>query len=595
MRGEEVGSNNNVDNNHEVGNNIDSPTLTPTTLSTAEPVRRYPLRTNRTANYHLMAVIGGTIEHVVAAAAVKVNNMNIKKAILKDRDKALEGIKAELTNMLTQDVFEFILPDSLTPQQSKSIIQSHLFIRSKMDNFKARLVARGDQEQDQLYEDTNSSTISPEAIFIILEVSNCNNLILLTADAPCAYLNADLVNEQLMKLPPDVTRILLDMNPELKAYVDSKGCVIVRLKKALYGLKESAKLWYDHLSNTLINAGYHPTIEDKCLFQNIHTDNTRSYILVHVDDLLMAMVNQSEVIRIRQQLDKTYPGMKYMTGKNLKYLNMEIDVHTSTNRCISVTLLKYTQDLLDDYKITNKQLYPTSRHFLQRNDNDLTNKFESLSLLMKLMYLAKRTRPDILFVCSYMSTFNQNPTINDMQVLTHLLEYLNGTKNYGIRFSSNIIKLYCYADSSYALHEDCKSHTGIIFSIGENSSPIFTMSKKQKLITESSTEAELVALHAGGKIAIWLLRLLSSIGFDVTPVIIFQDNMSTITLATGGKTSINSRHIRIRYFAIKERINEGLLTVVYKPTSLMIADILTKPIAGKLFVALRNFILNIGH
>ena len=75
--------------------------------------------------------------------------------------------------------------------------------------------------------------------------------------------------------------------------------------------------------------------------------------------------------------------------------------------------------------------------------------------------------------------------------------------------------------------------------------------------------------------------------------VIYQDNTSTITMAEKGRsTSDRTRHIHVRYFFIKDRIDSNELQLVYVPTKDMIADILTKPLQGDLFRKLRALLLN---
>jgi hypothetical protein len=146
-------------------------------------------------------------------------------------------------------------------------------------------------------------------------------------------------------------------------------------------------------------------------------------------------------------------------------------------------------------------------------------------------------------------------------------------------------------DSSYGVHSDGKSHTGLSIAYGSGS--ILAQSTKQKIVTKSSTEAELVGLSDKGSLAIWSADFLKGQGEKIGPVSIQQDNMSTIALIEkGSSTSERSRHINIRYFWLKDRISSGELQVKYQPTDEMIADILTKPLQGAKFLALRTRLLN---
>ena len=111
-------------------------------------------------------------------------------------------------------------------------------------------------------------------------------------------------------------------------------------------------------------------------------------------------------------------------------------------------------------------------------------------------------------------------------------------------------------------------------------------------MSKSSHEAELNALSDGGSPVIWSRSFLISLGYRVGAAIIHQDNQATIRSINNGRPGERSRHIRIRQFWLKEKIDEGEVMIEYLPTEDMPADILTKPKQGKEFVHLRSLLLN---
>ena len=129
--------------------------------------------------------------------------------------------------------------------------------------------------------------------------------------------------------------------------------------------------------------------------------------------------------------------------------------------------------------------------------------------------------------------------------------------------------------------------------ISMGGAPIDTKSTKQKINTKSSAEAELIALSDMCSRAIWCREFLAAQGYTVQPARVYQDNMSTIALATkGASSSDRTRHVSIRYFWMKDRVDSGDIEIVYNPTADMVADILTKPLHGELFIRLRKLLLN---
>jgi hypothetical protein len=123
---------------------------------------------------------------------------------------------------------------------------------------------------------------------------------------------------------------------------------------------------------------------------------------------------------------------------------------------------------------------------------------------------------------------------------------------------------------------------------------VYNKSSKQHIVTKSSTEAELVAISDMANQAIHQKNFLEAQGYQKLPAILYQDNQSTITLVNKGRsTSLSTRHINIRYFWLKERIESGEIEVIYKPTEEMgPANIATKATVGNLFRLERQALCN---
>ena len=121
----------------------------------------------------------------------------------------------------------------------------------------------------------------------------------------------------------------------------------------------------------------------------------------------------------------------------------------------------------------------------------------------------------------------------------------------------------------------------------------YAKSSKQKLVTKSSTEAELVGASDVLTQVLWTRNFMESQGYKQGATTVYQDNMSTIFLEEKGKSkSQRTRHVSIRYFFIKDRVDLGEIKIRYLPTEDMVADYFTKPWQGELFVKFRTAIMN---
>jgi hypothetical protein len=267
----------------------------------------------------------------------------------------------------------------------------------------------------------------------------------------------------------------------------------------------------------------------------------------------------------------------------------------STKGKCKVTMEKYINDLLTDNNITDTIDSPASNHLFVINpiaeklSNDMNINFHTQ--VAKLLYLAKRIRPDILLPISFLSTRVQSPDIDDWKKLMRVLKYINGTVNLGITLECDNFIIDSYIDASYGVHSDFKSHTGMIIFLGKGI--IDVSSSKQKINTKSSAEAELIAVSDKATKVIWSREFLIHQGYNIPPAIINQDNISTISLVKNGSSSSNrTKHISIRYFWLKDKIHTKDIEVQYLPTDEMIADLLTKPLHGAKFIQLRKLLLN---
>ena len=123
---------------------------------------------------------------------------------------------------------------------------------------------------------------------------------------------------------------------------------------------------------------------------------------------------------------------------------------------------------------------------------------------------------------------------------------------------------------------------------------MYAKASKQKVLARSSTEAELVGLSDSVSQIIWTREYLHYQGYPQRAARVYQDNSSTILLAEKGRSlSARTRHVKIRYFFVKEHVDNGELQINYLPTSVMVADVLTKPLQGEHFRRLRNKLMGI--
>jgi hypothetical protein len=287
----------------------------------------------------------------------------------------------------------------------------------------------------------------------------------------------------------------------------------------------------------------------------------------------------------------------FTRGKKHEYLGMLLD-YTETG-VVKIHMQDYVKKVLiempDDMDGTASS--PAAAYLfhipdgIEALEKDKREFFHAT--VAKLLFLCKQGHPDIQTAIAFLCTHVQAPTRHDYNKLSRVIKYLRGTEQLILRLSAdnlNIIKWW--VDASYGVHYDMKSHTGGVMSLGTGAA--YSASKKQKLNTKSSTEAELIGVDDVLPQALWTKYCMEAQGYGVT-TLLNQDNQSTIKLADNGKASSGkgTRHINIRYFFITNRIARKEIAIQYCPTKQMIADYFTKLLQGKLFYKFRDQIMGV--
>jgi hypothetical protein len=185
------------------------------------------------------------------------------------------------------------------------------------------------------------------------------------------------------------------------------------------------------------------------------------------------------------------------------------------------------------------------------------------------------TRPDIAFAVSTVARFAANPGIAHWEAVKRIYRYLKGTRDLWLTYGETRRVLEGYADADGSMTEDRRAITGYAFLI--DGGAVSWSSKRQEIVSLSTTESEYVAATHGMKEAIWLRSLLSEVFEPIKPpTTLFSDNQAAIALARDHQYHSRTKHIDVRYHFIRWVIEQGSLRLIYCPTDDMVADTLTK-------------------
>ena len=316
----------------------------------------------------------------------------------------------------------------------------------------------------------------------------------------------------------------------------------------------------------------------------------------HVDDFLATCVNRCRLLDLAQRFQDRFGEVKSQSGDVLSYVGTTIQIErTDESVSVRMTMGKAIGDILAESAVEGVAQTPAADNIFDVKDAPLLSEDRRKRLhrlVAMTLYTAQRVRPDLLLPVSFLSSRVTCATEDDDAKLTRMLRYLNGTREVGIVLSCSLpILLSCYADASFAVHSDRKSHSADLCKIGDGL--VSARSYKQKLVTKSSGESEFVCGSDAVSTAVGHRNFLIEQGHEMPPVVLYQDNTSAIALAQKGKpASDRTRHVDIRYFFVKDMIDSGDFAIEYLASDMMLADVLTKPIQGARYVAMRDQLLN---
>ena len=429
-------------------------------------------------------------------------------------------------------------------------------------------------------------------MFLIAAIAQKERRAVCTIDVPGAYLNAKIPEgtNVRMRLDKFVSDIVVQLDDSYIKYLNEDETIVVQLDYALYGLVESAMLWYELLSARFKQLGFSHNPYDRCIFNRLQIDGSQCTLCVHVDDIMITAATEQHLDKVIEDTKSLFGDITVARGKNHDYLGMSFDF--SDMERVRISMTNYVDDLLKECKVEGTASSPANNNLFQQEETSKLLSKEDReyfhATVAQLLYLAKRIRPDILLSVSYLTTRVREPNEKDLEKMNRVLKYINGTKELSLYISANnVLNISAYIDASYGTHHDYKSHSGVLISVGRG--PIYCSSSKQKLNSKSSTESEMIAVSDGMNHVLWLRNLLQAQGYNLPPSTIFQDNMSAISLFKTGKSqsSTRTRHIAIRFYFVKDRIDAKEIAIEYVGTADMIADILTKPLQGAKFRELR--------
>ena len=491
-----------------------------------------------------------------------------------DLKKAMDE---EMNAMYERQVWKLV-----TPPKDAHILESRWVYAAKYDEngdfikFRARIVAKGyNQIEGVEYDQVFAPTLSLENIRLLLNLALEYDLICHVIDFSTAYLNALLDKKIYMR--------------QVEGY-NFQPQFVCELLMALYGLKQSGRMWNKCLADKLIEFGLKRLKTDDCIFI---CRKRMLIVAVFVDDVKIYARTTEEIQTVIDYLrshfklvDKgplsMFLGTRFFVDKNYIIISA---VQKIIELAKKVGIVKYRRQ---NTPIKPKELFYPDENGVFFKDVGLY-----MSVIGSLLFIARLARPDIIFSVIQLSRFASNPLTIHYKAAIKIIQYLFNTKDTIIKFTKpNYVSLTGFSDSDWANDIlDRKSYTG--FTIYLNGNPIAWSSSKQKLIAQSVDESELIAANDAVRDLMYFANVYKEITGHYLKPTLFTDNAGVIRMSDrgfGGRT----KHMSVKELYVRERLDLKELEIIHISSEKNVADIFTKGVDLKLFRAFRNKLHLVG-
>ena len=487
----------------------------------------------------------------------------------------------EHESMLSNDVYDWVSADkSLKVLPSKWIFTLKRNGDGEVIKYKARIVAGGHRQRAGIdYKETFAPVAKFGSLRILLTLAAINDWEGEQGDIVTAFLYGDL-DEVIYMTPPD-------------GIIRPPGKDLWRLKKSLYGLKQSPRCFYTKLDGVLKAKSYTRVMAD----YGVWVQGTDVILLVYVDDMLL-LGTQSATLQLKSDLSSVF-HMKWSTIEDTVFIGLPIR-RLRSKKLILLSQERYAEEIVKRFGLGEANVCATP---MDPNENWVPTPDDSpldapgitsyQAAIGSLIYLMLGTRPDLGFSVGKLAQYSSAPTERHWKGVKRILRYVKKTKNtalvLGNREQVNAIGTVTgYFDSAYMDNTlDRHSTMGYIFLF--HGSSITWASKKQRTIALSTTEAEYLAGTEATKESMWIVAFLEGIGTPISgPVHLLGDNQGANVLAKNPEYHSRTKHIHGRQRFLSEMVEQQAIAVTYVPTSQMIADTLTKPLPRDQFEKLRG-------
>ena len=486
-------------------------------------------------------------------------------------DAVRAAMKKEMESMANFEVFEKV-PEKIAYDDPNAIIVGSRWVRiRKADGrTKCRLVAQQINHGEKM--DTYAATASSVGARLLLAIATerrrrGEHCTLVMGDVSTAFLHASWRSKRPTFIVPPAS--------------EAEEGVLWKVKKALYGLRESPRLFQEFLSDVAENHGWVRLRTDPQLF--CHASG--ALMSVFADDILLLIPNNMEdEIKRTLDIDMKIKWGEYISKNWVRYLGKEWK-EISGGHVVRVPL-KYWASLFEEAGLENARPTTTPMDLAMKEDSssprlDPAEHAKFRRWVGKVLYTTQ-VRPDISYAIKELARNVAAPTQQHMRRMQHLLRYIKGTQDYVLKLGDGIKgadadEVTVLVDANWAEAPSRRSTSGGC--VYYNGYLLLTYSRTQPVVALSTCEAELLALCTGTSEGKFVVSILHEMGVEDAHLRILSDSSAARAVVIRRGPG-RMKHLDIRYLWMQEGYRNEEFQVAAISTANNWADALTKGFAG---------------
>lgn len=522
-------------------------------------------------------ISGEEAETRMVLALFMSNDDPVSFAKANKEGKWIEAMRSEIQSIEKNKTWELVsLPAGAKKIGVKWVFKTKLNEEGNIDKYKAKLVVKGYAQEEGIdFDEVFAPVARWDTIRILLSVAAQRGWKVYQLDVKSAFLYGELKEVVYVDQPEGFVK----KGEENKVYL---------LRKALYGLKQAPRPWFSRIEGYFKQAGFHRSSYDHTFF--IKREGEKCIMVsIYVDDLIFAgndeLLLEEFKLSMKQEFEMTDLGlMRFFLGVEIR----------QSSKGIHLCQKKYAHEVLERFEMSNcnpvKNPIVPGAKLSKEEDGEEVDGTLYKQMVGCLVYLTV-TRPDMMYVVCLISWFMAKPREKHMLAAKRALRYLKGTMELGVFYKrGSELEVIAYTDSDYAGDvEDRKSTSGYVFLL--NGAAVCWSSRKQEVVTLSSTEAEYVAATSCACHCVWIKGVMEQNFMEQNKCMeINCDNTSSIKLSKNPVMHRRTKHIDVRYHYLRDLTNQEVVKLVFCGTEEQVADIMTKPVKLETFIKLRSLL-----